>query len=176
MLQWTPYSKAFVNRVWFNYFGRGIVHPVDDMNLANPPSNKPLMDYLTKGFVNSGYDMKWLHRAILKSDAYQRSWRPNETNKQDDKNFARMTVRRLPAEVVADAINQATAGVTPDRRTTTPVNRTIGSEAMTRKSRNVTSMAYALNIFGKPERAENCDCERNHPTLLQAIFTWNDPC
>ena len=173
-----PYfAQAFVNRVWFNYFGRGIVHPVDDMNLANPPSNKPLMDYLTKGFVNSGYDMKWLHRTILKSDAYQRSWRPNETNKQDDKNFARMAVRRLPAEVVADAINQATAS---ESRlidlTTAPVNRTIGPDAMTRKNRNVTSMAYALNIFGKPERAENCDCERsNDPTLLQAIFTRNDP-
>ena len=173
-----PYfAQAFVNRVWFNYFGRGIVHPVDDMNLANPPSNKPLMDYLTKGFVNSGYDMKWLHRTILKSDAYQRSWRPNETNKQDDKNFARMAVRRLPAEVVADAINQATAS---ESRlidlTTAPVNRTIGPDAMTRKNRNVTSMAYALNIFGKPDRAENCDCERsNDPTLLQAIFTRNDP-
>ena len=173
-----PYfAQAFVNRVWFNYFGRGIVHPVDDMNLANPPSNEPLMNYLTKGFVESGYDMKWLHRTILNSDAYQRSWRPNETNKHDDRNFARMIVRRLPAEVVADAINQATAS---DSRlvdlTTTPANRTIGPDAMTRKNRNVTSMAYALNVFGKPERAENCDCERsNDPTLLQAIFTRNDP-
>ena len=174
-----PYfAQAFVNRVWFNYFGHGIVHPVDDMNLANPPSNKPLMDYLTGVFVHSGYDIKWLHRTILNSDAYQRSWRPNETNKYDNRNFSRMTVRRLPAEVVADAINQATAS---ESRLldliTKPISRTIGPDAINlRNSHNVTSMIYALNVFGKPERAENCDCERsNDPTLLQAIFTRNDP-
>ena len=173
-----PYfAQAFVNRVWFNYFGKGIVHPVDDMNLANPPSNKPLMDYLTKGFVESGYDMKWLHRTILQSDAYQRSWRPNETNKGDERNFSRMAIRRLPAEVVTDAITQATASKSRVIDfATTPVNRTIGPDAMTRKNKNVAAMAYALNVFGKPERAENCDCERsNDPTLLQAIFTRNDP-
>ena len=173
-----PYfAQAFVNRVWFNYFGKGIVHPVDDMNLANPPSNKPLMGYLTKGFVESGYDMKWLHRTILQSDAYQRSWRPNETNKGDERNFSRMAIRRLPAEVVTDAITQATASKSRviDFATTT-LNRTIGPDAMTRKNKHVAAMAYALNVFGKPERAENCDCERsNSPTLLQAIFTRNDP-
>ena len=98
-----PYfAKAFINRVWYNYFGRGIVEPVDDMNLANPPSNGPLLDYLAKGFAESGHDMKWLHRTILSSDAYQRSWKPNETNLQDERNFSRMVVRRLPAEVGAD--------------------------------------------------------------------------
>ncbi|MDP6892828.1 MAG: DUF1553 domain-containing protein, partial [Verrucomicrobiota bacterium] len=173
-----PYfAQAFVNRVWQNYFGRGIVHPVDDMNLANPPSNKPLMEYLANGFIKSGYDMKWLHRTILNSDTYQRSWQPNETNKKDETNFSRMAIRRLPAEVIADAINQATA--TSSRiveLSSSPNNRTIGPDAMNRKNKNVTSMAYALSVFGKPERAENCDCERSDdPTLLQAIYTRNDP-
>ena len=105
-----PYfAPAFVNRVWHNYFGRGIVDPVDDMNMANPPSNKPLLDHLAKGFAQSGYDMHWLHRTVLNSDTYQRSWRPNDTNKHDERNFSRLTIRRLPAEVVADAITQATA-------------------------------------------------------------------
>ena len=173
-----PYfAQAFVNRVWHNYFGKGIVNPVDDMNLANPPSNKPLMEYLAKGFIESGYNMKWLHRKILNSDAYQRSWKPNETNKNDKTNFSKMAIRRLPAEVVADAINQATA--TKSRildLTFSSINRTIGPDAMNRKNKSVTSMTYALNVFGKPERAENCDCERSDdPTLLQAIFTRNDP-
>ena len=173
-----PYfAQAFVNRVWYNYFGRGIVHPVDDMNLANPPSNKPLMEYLSNGFIKSGYDMKWLHRTILSSDAYQRSWRPNETNKKDETNFSRMTIRRLPAEVVADAINQATANNTRIADlSSNSSNRTIGPYAMNRKNKNLTEMSYALSVFGKPERAENCDCERSDdPTLLQAIFTRNDP-
>jgi len=173
-----PYfAQAFVNRVWHNYFGRGIVHPVDDMNLANPPSNKPLMEYLANGFIKSGYNMKWLHRTILNSDAYQRSWRPNETNKKDETNFSRMAIRRLPAEVVADAMNQATASHSRIEELSSSVkNRTIGPDAMNRKNKNVTSMTYALSVFGKPERAENCDCERSDdPTLLQAIYTRNDP-
>ena len=173
-----PYfSRAFVNRVWHNYFGRGIVDPVDDMNLANPPSNAPLLDYLAKGFVENGYDMKWLHRTILNSDTYQRSWKPNETNRSDERNFSRMIVRRLPAEVVADAITQATAANNrAGAMTASPVNRTIGPEMLGRNNRKLTSLNYALTVFGKPERMENCDCERsNDPTLLQAVFTRNDP-
>ena len=60
-----PYfARAFVNRVWANYFGVGIVNPPDDMNLANPPSNAALLDYLADGFVDHDFDMKWLHREI----------------------------------------------------------------------------------------------------------------
>ncbi|MCD6050997.1 MAG: Protein of unknown function (DUF1553)/Protein of unknown function, partial [Verrucomicrobia bacterium] len=77
------FARAFVNRVWANYFGRGIVEPADDMNLANPPVNKELMDYLAMEFAAKGYDMKWLHREILNSDTYQRTWKPNDTNKLD---------------------------------------------------------------------------------------------
>jgi hypothetical protein len=173
-----PYfAPAFVNRVWHNYFGRGIVDPVDDMNLANPPSNKPLLDYLTKGFVQNGYDMQWLHRIILNSDTYQRSWQSNDTNKHDNRNFSRMTIRRLPAEVVADAITQATASKSRvAAMTSTAKARTIGPDTLSGKSRNISSLNYALSVFGKPDRMANCDCERsNDPTLLQAIFTRNDP-
>ena len=60
-----PYfAKAFVNRVWANYFNVGIVEPPDDLSLANPPSNKPLLDYLAKGFIEHEFDMKWLHTEI----------------------------------------------------------------------------------------------------------------
>ena len=173
-----PYfARAFVNRVWHNYFGRGIVEPVDDMNLANPPSNAPLLDYLANGFVENGYDMKWLHRTILNSDTYQRSWRPNETNREDERNFSRMVVRRLPAEVVADAITQATASNTRvTAMSRSPIDRTIGPATSGRNNRNSKSLNYALSVFGKPDRTENCDCERSSdPTLLQAVFTRNDP-
>ena len=59
--------------------------------------------------VAHGYDMKWLHREILNSDTYQRSWKPNDTNRLDEKNFSHAVIRRLPAEVVFDAIAMATA-------------------------------------------------------------------
>jgi hypothetical protein len=93
------FAKAFVNRVWANYFNVGIVQPADDMNLANPPVNAPLLDYLAKGFIEHEFDMKWLHREILNSRTYQLSWIPNSTNRHEERNFARAVPRRLPAEI-----------------------------------------------------------------------------
>ena len=169
-----PYfSRVFVNRIWANYFGRGIVEPADDMNLANPPVIEALMDYLTEGFVAHGFDMKWVHREILNSDAYQRSWKPNESNKLDEKNFSRMVLRRLPAEVALDAIKQATASNAELPGFGSNISaRAIGPNTANRKGNS----SYALSTFGKPARVANCDCERTaDPTLLQTLFTRNDP-
>lgn len=169
-----PYfSRALVNRIWANYFGRGIVEPADDMNLANPPVNEELMGYLAEGFVAHGFDMKWVHREILNSDAYQRSWKPNDSNKLDEKNFSRMVMRRVPAEVAMDAIKQATASSGDLTRFGSNIaERAIGPNTANRKGNS----SYALSTFGKPARVANCDCERTaDPTLLQTLFTRNDP-
>jgi hypothetical protein len=182
-----PYfAKAWVNRVWSNYFGRGIVEPADDLNLANAPANAPLFEYLSKGFVESGYDIKWLHREILKSDAYQRSWKTNPTNKLDEKNFSHALVRRLPAEVVHDAIAMASDSeaalseypVRVGERAIGPAGG--GAQIVPGKAKGMVPVksvdGYALGIFGKPQRTTNCDCERvTDPTLLQTIYTRNDP-
>ena len=169
-----PYfAKAFVNRVWANYFGRGIVEPADDMNLANPPANAELLQYLADGFTDSGYNMKWLHKTITMSDTYQRSWKANETNELDEKNFSRAILRRMPAEVVTDAITQAVANTDRlgDRAEMTD-GRAIGP-MITGKGKG--SSNYALELFGKPVRLTNCDCERmTDPTLLQTLYTRND--
>jgi len=170
-----PYfARALVNRVWANYFGRGIVDPADDMNLANPPSNRELLDYLAIGFIDNGFDMKWLHRQIVNSAAYQRSWKPNETNRLDDRNFSRMVLRRLPAEQVMDAIAQATAST--DRLATFDTDlaaRAIGPVLYGVES---GGNQYVLSVFGRPSRDMNCDCERvADASLLQTIFTRNDP-
>ncbi len=169
-----PYfAKAFVNRVWANHFGRGIIDPPDDLNLANPPSNAPLLDYLATGFEKSGFDMKWLHREILASDAYQRSWKPNETNLLDKSNFSRMIPRRMPAEIMVDALTAATAAEPGDVRDDID-NRNIGRKAGSYRGAR-SSSGYALSIFGKPMRETICDCERtNDPTLLQTVFVRND--
>ena len=169
-----PYfAKAFVNRVWANYFNRGIIEPPDDLNLANPPSNGPLLDYLTRQFIAHGYDMKWLHREILSSHAYQRSGHANETNRDDTRNFSRAVVRRLPAEVVVDAIHQATANQAALAQVNTNVTgRKIGLHPRSYQAR---VLEYALLVFGKPLRTTNCDCERQHaPTLLQSLYLRND--
>ena len=165
------FAAALVNRVWAGYFHVGIVDPSDELNPANPPSNPDLLNWLTSEFVKHDYDMKWLHRQIVSSDTYQRSWKPNETNREDRRNFSRAIPRRMPAEVVYDVLKQAVAG--SDRLAevrTDLTRRAIGHLSMR------LAGTYAMQVFGKPERAVNCDCERvNQPTLLQSVFLQNDP-
>ena len=169
-----PYfARAFVNRIWAHYFGIGIVDPPDDFNMANPPSNRPLLDWLSMQFVEHGYDIKWLHGAIARSRTYQLSWRPNETNVNDERNFSHAIIRRLPAEVTVDAILRATAS---DAKAatfhSTMQGRKIGMHPVSIQTRSID---YSLLVFGKPLRTTNCDCERQlQPTLLQSLYVRND--
>lgn len=169
------FAKAFVNRIWAGYFNVGIINPPDDLNLANPPSNKALLDHLVGGFIDSGYDMKWLHRSITSSNTYQRSWQPNDTNRTDTRNFSHAILRRLPAEVAIDAIIQATASDAKLKTLNTVKEmerRKIGQHP---KSYQTRSIDFSLLIFGKPLRTTNCDCERQlQPTLLQSLYVRND--
>lgn len=169
------FAKAFVNRVWAGYFNAGIVNPPDDLNLANPPSNKALLDHLSKGFIESGFDMKWVHRTIANSDTYQRSWQPNDTNKMDERNFSRAVARRLPAEVVYDAIQQATASDERAKLLCDSISgRAIAIPASSRNGGN-NGPDFALAVFGRSTRESNCDCDRSsEPSLLQTVFLQND--
>lgn len=173
-----PYfTTAFVNRVWAAYFNRGIVEPPDDMSLANPPSNKPLLDYLARGFYENNFDMKWVHRTILNSDTYQRSWVPNETNVKDEANFSHAIPRRLPAEVVYDAIVQATASSEKAEQLQADLTgRAIAIPGSNGQNRNTAgNAAFALTVFGRSTRESNCDCDRAmDPSLLQTVYLQND--
>ncbi len=174
------FAKAIVNRVWAVYFGVGIVDPADDLNLANPPSNAALLDYLASSFIENGFDMKWLHREITNSRTYQLSWSPNETNKNDRRNFSRALPRRLPAEVVFDAIassasnskiNRTYRHAIDDRAISIPgtVNGSYG------RKKAGTSSAFALKVFGRSDRASSCDCDRSDETsLIQTVYMQND--
>ncbi len=167
------FAKSMVNRIWANYFNIGIIDPPDDLNQANPPSNKRLLNYLADGFVASGYDLKWLHRTIASSDTYQRDWRPNATNRTDTRNFSHAVLRRLPAEVAIDGLLQATGNDTLMAQVDTNVaGRKIGQHPVSFQTRAID---FSLLIFGKPLRTTNCDCERQgEPTLLQALYVRND--
>ena len=169
-----PYfSRAIVNRVWAHYFNVGVVDPPDDFNLANPPSNKPLLDYLATEFVKQGYDLKWLHRTITNSRTYQLSWQPTDTNRHDTRNFSHAIIRRLSAEVTVDAILQSTAD---DANLAKLAQETAGRKiALHPRSFQIRSIDYSLLIFGKPLRKTSCDCERQmQPTLLQSLYVRND--
>jgi hypothetical protein len=162
--------------VWANCFGRGIIEPVDDLSLANPPSNSPLLEYLARAFIEHDFDLRWLDAEITNSRTYQLSWRPNETNRLDERNFSHAMLRRLPAEVAYDAVVHATASQAAQLAMKLDVAtvrlRAIGISSG--YSRNYDG-SYALKLFGKPDRAVSCECERsNEPSLLQAIYLRND--
>ena len=170
-----PYfAPAFVNRIWTHYLGIGIVDPPDDFNMANPPSNKALLSWLSDQFIANGFDIKWLHRTIIGSHTYQRSSsNTTPTNRTDERNFSHALVRRMPAEVTIDAILRATArdDVAAEYLAKSS-GRKIGQHPKSYQARGID---YSLLVFGKPRRTTNCDCERqDQPTLLQSLYVRND--
>ena len=174
-----PYfATALVNRVWAMYFGVGIVNPIDDLSLANPPSNAPLLDYLSRGFVEHDYDLKWLHREIVNSRTYQTSWQPNETNANDRQNFSRALPRRLPAEVIVDISLQASSNDDANQdfaKTLDDRAIAIAGTALGRANNRGRGAGFALEAFGRSTRDNNCDCDRSAETsLIQTVYMQND--
>jgi hypothetical protein len=102
------FARATVNRIWKRYFGRGIVEPVDDFRLTNPPSNEKLLDALAEDFVRNGYSIRHTERLILNSQVYQLSSKPNETNQSDTQNHSRYYLKRMMAEQLLDSIVMVT--------------------------------------------------------------------
>ena len=100
------FAKMQANRIWYHLMGRGIVDPIDDFRTTNPPINEPLLEALTDEFVRGGYRVKPLVRLIMNSRTYQTSSVPNETNADDERNFARAVVRPLGAEPLRHALSQ----------------------------------------------------------------------
>ncbi|MCI0359936.1 MAG: DUF1549 and DUF1553 domain-containing protein, partial [Planctomycetaceae bacterium] len=97
------FAKSQANFLWYHLLGRGLVEPIDDFRITNPPSNPPLLEALTRDLTASGFDLRHLVRTIMNSRTYQLSSEPNETNAANEANFARAIVRRLPAEKLLDA-------------------------------------------------------------------------
>src|SRR5690606_28240128 len=83
------FARAIANRVWAAFFGKGIVDPVDDFRISNPPANPALLDALAREVVAKDFNLKDLMRTILQSQLYQLSTIPNEFNRTDTRNFSR---------------------------------------------------------------------------------------
>ena len=102
-----PYfARSITNRVWANFFGRGLVEQVDDLRLSNPASNEALLDAAAQHVVDADFDLKQLMRTILRSETYQRSSVALEANRSEEKYLSRYYPRRLMAEVLLDSIDQ----------------------------------------------------------------------
>lgn len=160
------FAPAFANRVWAHFMGVGIVEPVDDFRVSNPPTNPELLEELGKRFTDGHYDLKSLVRDICNSRTYQRATTRNESNEGDDRNFSHALVRRIKAENLLDSISQVTE--TKDKFRGLP----LGARAV--QIADGGSSTYFLTTFGRATRETPCSCEvKMEPTLSQALHLLN---
>ena len=160
------FARAIVNRIWGNFFGRGIVDAVDDLRATNPASNEELLAALTKDFVAHKFDTQYLMRVMLNSATYQLSSDANATNQTDNRYFSKYIVKRLPAEVLLDAMSQVT-GVP-----TAFANYPKGFRAM--QLPDVQVKSDFLAAFGRPPRILCDAAERSvEPSIAQALHVIN---
>ncbi|MBM3995085.1 MAG: DUF1553 domain-containing protein [Planctomycetes bacterium] len=160
------FARSLVNRYWSYFFHRGIIEPVDDIRNTNPPINPALLDALTQDFIDSKFDVRHLIKRIVTSQTYQRSAVPTASNKHDEQNFSHAIPRRIPAEALLDSLIQAT-GVQENFP---------GVPAGFRAAQlpDANSENAFLRLFGKSQRMEACECERdNNSNMLQALHFLN---
>ncbi len=162
------FSRAIANRLWAHFFGRGLIEPIDDMRETNPASNGPLLDALGQYVADSDFDLRQVIRAITTSAVYQRSSHPNESNRNDRDNFSHAAFKPIQAEVLLDAISQATGR--PEAFPLLPE----GTRAIQLWDNRIDH--YFLKVFGRPIRATACECERvNEPSTAQVLHLLNAP-
>jgi WD40 repeat protein len=160
-----PYfATSFVNRLWGYLTGRGLIEPLDDIRAGNPPSNPELLQHLTREFIESDFNIQHILRMICNSRTYQLSIASNSWNEDDHLNYSRAKARRLPAEVLYDAIHRVTGaqseipGVEPGLR-----------------AAQLPDVAFNppdgfLNNLGRPVRESACECERSDELQLGPIM------
>lgn len=162
-----PYFAAsYANRVWGYLLGTGIIEPLDDIRAGNPPTNPQLLDYLSAQFVKSGFDVRALTAEICKSRTYQLSIVANDWNGDDEINFSRAKARRLPAEVLYDAVHFVT-GAVPD---IPGAGRGVRASQLPDAKLDLKS-GFLANL-GRPVRESACECERSSELQMSAIMAF----
>ena len=166
------FVQSQVNFIWYQLMGLGIVDPIDDFRLTNPPSNPGLLNLLSRRFSESGFDVRSLVRLIMNSRTYQLSSVPNESNRHDATCFSHAMVRRLPAEVLLDM--QGDVLDSPARFLGHPTGiravQVPGVQSKLARKRSLENGDRFLKSFGKPDRIMSCDCERSNETTLKQAF------
>jgi len=162
------FARATVNRVWYEYFGRGIVEPFDDFRSTNRPTHPELLDQLAAHYIDGGFRFKSLHRLILNSKTYQLAAhtpdRPGGEDPLEEMLFARYVPRKLPAEVLLDAVVQVTEK--PEVFRNYP-NGTSPKELIAS-----IGATYFLTTFGHPRR-DVMEARTQAPSLSQALQLMN---
>ena len=162
------FAKALVNRYWKHFFKRGLVEPEDDIRDTNPATNPELLDALAKHFIESDFDLKAVIRVITQSQTYQLSAMPNEHNAVDRQNFSHFYPKRLQAEVLLDSIDMLTGAKTDF------ADLPAGTRAISLPDNSYNRAAPFLKVFGRPEGASVCECERvQSSSLAQSLHLMN---
>lgn len=162
------FARNLANRFWAHFLGRGLIEPVDDVRSTNPPTNPELLDALAAHLVECRYDLRAFIRTLTASAAYQRSSEPNITNDRDEQSYSRYPFKRIPAEVLLDAVSQTT-GVNEKFEGLPDGYRAI-------QLWDSQSPHYFLKLFGRPERHTACECERStEASIAQVLHLMNSP-
>ncbi len=160
-----PYfARSFVNRLWGYLFGIGLMEPIDDIRAGNPPTNPELLDYLTQEFISSNFNVRHVLQLICKSHTYQLSVETNKWNEDDKINFSHALARRLPAEVLYDAVHRATGSISklPGAKP--------GARAAELPDSGVDLPSGFFTTFGRPPRESACECERTSGMQLGPVM------
>ena len=156
------FSRNIVNRIWSYYMGSGLVEPVDDLRATNPASNPELLVALGDHLIEIKFDLRKLMRTIMTSRVYQLSSTAVPENAYDRRFYPHYNVKRLPAEVLLDAIDSACG--THEPFSGVP----LGTRAIELPDPNFES--YFLDTLGRPQRAVACECERTAEANLAQIL------
>ena len=168
------FAKAQANRIWFHLMGIGLVEPVDDLRLTNPPSHPELLERLADELIANRFSVKQLVRTIVLSRTYQLASDFDESQlgvseQYDERLYAQAVVRRRTAEQILDIQSQI-LGVPASFEGYPSGTRAADLVGVERVRRKLTDDDRLLRQFGKPERLLSCECERsNESTLGQAL-------
>ncbi len=154
------FASSYANRIWGYLTGVGIIEPLDDIRAGNPPTNPELLEYLTKEFIGSQFNVRHLMRLITTSRTYQLSIATNKWNEDDRTNYSHALARRLPAEVLYDSVLKVTGSGT---------KLPGGTRAGLAAGGTDLPSGFLANL-GRPARESSCECERSNDLQLGGVM------
>jgi hypothetical protein len=158
------FALSYVNRMWGYLTGVGLIDPLDDIRAGNPPSNPELLQWLTREFVEHRFDVRHVQKLICKSRTYQLAIKTHKWNADDNVNYSHAMARRLPAEVLFDAVLRVTGSVPnfPGVKA--------GTRAAQLPDSAIDVAGGLLASLGRPARESACECERSSDIGLGSVM------
>lgn len=164
------FAEAAVNRLWKEFFGRGLAEPIDDFRADNPPTHPELLQALAQDLRDHRHDLRRTMRLIVDSHTYQLSSQPNATNAKDELNYSHALPRPLYGEVLLDCVSAA-SGVPSVFTNTGPLSRwgtqPAGTRAINLREPSRWSDPF-LVVYGRPNRKTIPERD-GRPKLTQAL-------